>query len=112
MNPAKMVPVAEASPSPTPKRRPIIAKVRHLNAAQHIAVAPDNDIAGWRRRLKELFSTSSPPFVEASLKQLIAASKLPGETAASTTSISAALARESVAELADAGTMCGIPATS
>ena len=47
------------------------------------AGAPDGDVAGWRSRLKELFGTASPLFVEASLRQLIEASKLPGQGVAS-----------------------------
>jgi hypothetical protein len=66
-------------------------KVRHLNARESIAKAPDEDVETWRKRLRELFATSSPLFVEASLKQLIGACKLPGEFRASTTSVSAAL---------------------
>jgi hypothetical protein len=42
-------------------------------------------------RLKELFGTASPLFVEASLRQLIEASKLPGQGVASTISLTAAL---------------------
>lgn len=91
MKAAMMTPVAEANPCPKPKRRPMVAKVRQLNAVRAIAVAPDGDIAGWRMRLRELLATSSPLFVGASLKQLIAACKLPGEGKASTASISAAL---------------------
>jgi hypothetical protein len=58
---------------------------------RHFAVAPDGDVAGWRSRLKELFGTASPLFVEASLRQLIEASKLPSEGVGTTTSLSAAL---------------------
>jgi hypothetical protein len=74
-----------------PKRRPVVAKVRRINACCYIAVAPDANIEGWRRRLQELFASSSRLFVEASLKQIVAASKLPGEATASTASVSAAL---------------------
>lgn len=73
------------------KRRPIVAKVRRLNSRRIYAIAPDDAVAGWRERLKELLATSSPLFVEATLAQLIAACKLPGEATASTTSLSAAL---------------------
>jgi hypothetical protein len=91
MSGAQIIPIAEATPAPARKRRPIIAKVRHLNALESIAVAPDKDVESWRRRLREHFATSSPLFVEASLKQLIGACKLPGEFGASTASVSAAL---------------------
>jgi hypothetical protein len=74
------------------RRRPIIAKVRKIDGdLRHFAVAPDGDVAGWRSRLRELFGTSSPLFVEASLRQLIEASKLPGQGVGTTTSLSAAL---------------------
>jgi len=91
MNPPTVV-----VPSPTDsltqsKRRPVIAKVRLINARCQIAVAPDSDVDGWRRQLRGLFATSSPLFVDASLKQLMAACKLPGEVTPSTTSVSAAL---------------------
>jgi hypothetical protein len=74
------------------RRRPIVAKVRKIDGnPRHFAVAPDGDVAGWRSRLKGLFGTASPLFVEASLRQVIEASKLPGQGVASTTSLSAAL---------------------
>jgi hypothetical protein len=91
MSGAQIVPDPNAVPGRKAKRRPIVAKVRHLNALQSIAKAPDQDVEGWRRRLRELFATGSPCFVEASLKQLMGACKLPGEPRASTTSVSAAL---------------------
>ena len=74
-----------------PKRQPIVVKVRQAEGLKRIAVAPDDDIAGWRDRLKTILATSSPLFVQASLQQLIHAAKLPGEVSASTTSVSAAL---------------------
>jgi hypothetical protein len=72
-------------------RKPIIAKVRHLNAREIYAKAPDADVEGFRARLKEIFATASPLFVEASLRQLIAAAKLPDSLVASTVSLSASL---------------------
>ncbi|KAF0206505.1 MAG: hypothetical protein FD172_3939 [Methylocystaceae bacterium] len=87
----RAIPGAEAPSLNAPKRRPIVANVRQMNAVRIYAIAPDGDIAGWRARLKELFATSSPLFVDASLAQLIAACKLPGEATASTASLTAAL---------------------
>jgi hypothetical protein len=80
-------------PAPAMKRRrPMVAKVRKIDGnPRHFAVAPDGDVAGWRSRLKELFGTASPLFVEASLRQLIEASKLPDQGVGTTTSLSAAL---------------------
>jgi hypothetical protein len=80
-------------PAPAMKRRcPMVAKVRMIDGNPRLfAVAPDGDVAGWRARLKELFGTASPLFVEASLRQLIEASKLPSEGVGTTTSLSAAL---------------------
>lgn len=72
-------------------RKPIVAKVRHVNAAQILAVAPDDDVAGYRERLKEVLATASPLFVDASMRQLVAAAKLPGQSIASTASVSASL---------------------
>jgi hypothetical protein len=69
-----------------------VAKVRQVENQKRIAVAPDSaQIAMWRAQMKALFATASPLFVEASLRQLIEASKLPGECTATTTSLSAAL---------------------
>jgi hypothetical protein len=80
-------------PAPAMKRRrPMVAKVRKIDGNPRLfAVAPDGDVAGWRSRLKELFGTASPLFVEASLRQLIEASKLPGQGVGTTTSLTAAL---------------------
>jgi hypothetical protein len=80
-------------PAPAMKRRrPMVAKVRKIDGNPRLfAVAPDGDVAGWRARLKELFGTASPLFVEASLRQLIEASKLPGQGVGTTTSLTAAL---------------------
>jgi hypothetical protein len=80
-------------PAPARKRRrPMVAKVRKIDGNPRLfAVAPDGDVAGWRSRLKELFGTASPLFVEASLRQLIEASKLPGQGVGTTTSLTAAL---------------------
>jgi hypothetical protein len=91
MSNTEIVSRTPASPAPRAKRRPIVAKVRHLNARESIAKAPDKDIEGWRRRLRELFATSSPLFVETCVKQLIGACRLPGEFRASTATLSAAL---------------------
>jgi hypothetical protein len=82
---------AEALCPAKPKRKPAVAKVRFINAASQIAMSPDDDVVGWRNRLKEIFATSSPLFVEASLKQLMAASRLPGMMLPTTPSLSAAL---------------------
>lgn len=90
MNAIRAMPSADTCSKP-PKRRPIVAKVRQMNAVRIYAVAPDDDVAGWRTQLKELLATSSPLFVEVSLAQLIATCKLPGEASASTISLSAAL---------------------
>jgi hypothetical protein len=80
-------------PAPARKRRrPMVAKVRKIDGnSRHFAVAPDGDVAGWRSRLKELFGTASPLFIEACLRQLIEASKLPDQGVGTTTSLSAAL---------------------
>jgi len=84
--------VSVPAPAMKRRRRPMVAKVRKIDGnARHFAVAPDGDVAGWRSRLKELFATASPLFVEASLRQLIEASKLPGQGVGTTTSLSAAL---------------------
>jgi hypothetical protein len=91
MNSTELVPCAGTDAASRPKRRPIVAKVRHLNSSTAIAVAPDDDVAGWRVRLRKLFATSSPLFVEACLQQLIGACRLPGEFRGSTASVSAAL---------------------
>ena len=70
----------------------MVAKVRKIDGNPRLfAVAPDGDVVGWRSRLKELFGTASPLFVEASLRQLIEASKLPGQGVGTTTSLTAAL---------------------
>ncbi len=80
------------APAMKRRRRPMVAKVRKIDGnPSHFVVAPDGDVAGWRSRLKELFSTASPLFVEASLRELIEASKLPGQGVGTTTSLSAAL---------------------
>jgi hypothetical protein len=77
---------------PTGQRRPIVAKVRQVENQKRIAVAPDDaQVAAWRARMKEIFATGSPLFVEASLRELIETSRLPGECVATTTSLSAAL---------------------
>jgi hypothetical protein len=73
------------------RRRPQVAKVKRIEGCRRIVVAPDEDVAGFRLRLKDLFATSSPLFVEASLKQLLYATRLPGEDVGCTTSVSAAL---------------------
>jgi hypothetical protein len=78
--------------APAGRRRPAIAKVRQVENQRRIAVAPDDaQVAPWRAQMKQIFATASPLFVEASLRQLIAASKLPREGVATTTSLSAAL---------------------
>lgn len=48
-----------------PKRQPIVVKVRQVEGVKRIAVAPDDDVAGWRNKLKVILATSSPLFVEA-----------------------------------------------
>lgn len=74
------------------RRRSMVAKVRKIDGdLRRFAVAPDGDVAGWRSRLKDVLGTASPLFVEASLRQLIEASKLPGHCVSTTTSLSAAL---------------------
>lgn len=80
------------------RRRPVVAKVHRVNASEIYAKAPDADIAGFRTRLKQTLGSNSPLFVEASLRSLISAAKLPGEPTASTTSLSASL--ELIASLA------------
>jgi hypothetical protein len=80
------------------RREPIIAKVRRLSAGEIYAKAPDQDVDGFRVRLREIFATASPLFVEASLRQLIAAAKLPDSVSATTVSLSASL--ELIASLA------------
>ena len=73
------------------KRRPIIAKVRHVSANTLYAVAPDADVAGYRARLKKVLATNSSLFVDACLQSLIKAAMLPGDSFACTTSLSASL---------------------
>lgn len=91
MTSKEMLATTEVLRSVKPKRKPVVAKVRMLNAVIRIAVAPDDDISGWRNRMKEILATASPLFVESSLKQLLAAARLPGEMAPSTASLSGAL---------------------
>jgi hypothetical protein len=76
-----------------------MVKVRQVENQKLIAVAPDDrQIALWRAQMRGIFRTASPLFVEASLRQLIEASKFPGEGVATTTSLSAPL--ELIASLA------------
>jgi hypothetical protein len=82
----------QMAPRPIGRRRPIIAKVRQVDNQRRIAVSPDDkQVAEWRARMKQIFATASPLFVEASIQQLTEASKLPREGVATTTSLSAAL---------------------
>lgn len=75
---------------PQTRRRPFVAKVKKSNGNWY-PVAADDRVAEWRERLKGIFATSSPLFVDACLRQLVEASKLPRESVASTTSLSAAI---------------------
>ncbi len=91
MTSKEILATTEVPRSVKPKRKPVVAKVRLLNAVTRIAVAPDDDISGWRNQMKEILATASPLFVEFSLKQLLAAARLPGEMVPSTASLSGAL---------------------
>jgi hypothetical protein len=72
-------------------RRPIVAKVRQLTALEIYAKAPDKNVEGFRARLKDIFATASPLFVEASMRQLLATAKLPDTAVPDTASLSASL---------------------
>jgi len=73
------------------KRRPVVAKVRAKSANETYVVSPDANVDQFRLCLKEVFATSSPLFVDASIRQLLSAAKLPGDSIACTTSLSSAL---------------------
>jgi hypothetical protein len=57
---------------------PVRVRLRRINCNYARPYPPDGQTREWWQRLKDAFGTASSAFVEASLKQLIAAARLPG----------------------------------
>ena len=89
LNNRTLIPVGRedgTSAAPTP---PVRARVsREEGPASECAEAWGDDYAEWRVRLKELFATLSPDFVDASMRQLLKLAVLPGHGVATSTSLS------------------------
>lgn len=92
-----MMPIATAEPAPPRQRqrsRSVRAAVRQGKQVNEFVAVPLNGepLDEWRDRLKAALGTMSDDFVEASLRRLIYACRLPGHSVTSSTSLSAALA--------------------
>lgn len=89
-----IVPEEPASPNQAQRSRPVRALVRQNRQANEFIAAPfdSEPLDEWRDRLKAVLGTVSDDFVDASLRRLIYACRLPGHLVASATSLSAALA--------------------
>jgi hypothetical protein len=80
-----------ALPRPTRRSRPVKIKLKGIQGNVVSFGSPDTNEERWRRQLKAAFGTASDAFVEASLYQLQAAARLPGE-GASEVAMNAAIA--------------------
>jgi len=91
-----MVPAVQeilAEQAPVRRAKPVRAKVRQVEGSiRRVAEPIHQSHAEWASALRQALGTTSDHFVEASLQRLLAASALPTEAVASTTSLSAALA--------------------
>jgi hypothetical protein len=75
------------------RRPPVRARVtREEGPASEYFEPWGEDYKEWRKRLKAVFGTLSPDFVDASMRQLLKLAMLPGHGVATSTSLSAALA--------------------
>jgi hypothetical protein len=70
---------------------PVKVRLSRTNCNHAKPYPPDGQEAQWWQRLKNAFGTASSPFVEASLRQLVAAARLPG-SGISEMAVNAALA--------------------
>src|SRR5215211_8081034 len=66
-------------------------RLKRVNYYKAWPYPPDGQARQWWHRLKDALGTTSSPFVEASLHQLVAAARLPG-SGISETAVNAALA--------------------
>src|SRR5438552_432390 len=67
--------------TPVPARNvsaPVRVRLRRINCDYARPYPPDGQASEWWQRLKNAFGTASSAFVEASLRQIIAAARLPG----------------------------------
>lgn len=93
-NPIMSKRVAKAVPAPTAasKPAPVEVRLRRVTCDYGVPYPPDGQGREWWQRLQKALGTNSSDFVEASLYQLVAAARLPGNGGISEIAVNAALA--------------------
>jgi len=89
--PANLAP-SELKPAPKPRPKRVRAKIVQRKGSVQRTYVPIDAPKAWAVALQAALGTSSGHFIDASMRRLMAATMLPGESVPTTNSLSAALA--------------------